>query len=36
MPKLEEFALFSHPNSSGPAHGVFQFRLPLNQAKFFV
>jgi hypothetical protein len=36
MTKLKEFSLFRDPNPSRPSHGVFQFRLPLNQAKSFV
>jgi hypothetical protein len=36
IPKLKELALLGHANPSRPSHGVFQFRLPLNQAKSFV
>jgi hypothetical protein len=36
VPKLKELALFRDPNPSRAAHGIFQFRLPLNQAKSFV
>jgi hypothetical protein len=36
MPKLEQLSFFRHPDSPGPTHGVFQFSLPLNQAKSFV
>jgi hypothetical protein len=32
LTKVKQLALFGHPNPARPAHGVFQFSLPLNQS----